>query len=140
MGNTPEVAPRIILFDGVCNLCVFFVRFVVARDPRARFSFASLQSEAARRLLGDHDLPADAMTSIILVEGDRYYWKSAAALRIFRGLIQPWPLLYPFVVVPRILSDAAYDFVAERRYRWFGKRDECLIATPELAKRFLAEG
>lgn len=128
---------RVILFDGVCNLCVFFVGFVIRRDPAEKFVFASLQSEAGRRLVRDHGVPGDAMTSIILVEESRYYWKSEAALRIFRGLSFPWPLLFPFVLVPRFIRDAVYDFVAAHRYRWFGKRDECMLPTPELKRRFL---
>ncbi|HEX4047964.1 MAG TPA: thiol-disulfide oxidoreductase DCC family protein [Elusimicrobiota bacterium] len=128
---------RVILFDGVCNLCVFFVQFVIRRDPGRKFVFASLQSEAGRRLVREHQVPGDAVTTIILIEGDRFSWKSEAALRIFRGLSFPWPLLSPFVLVPRPIRDAVYDFVAARRYRWFGKRDECMIPTPDLKRRFL---
>jgi predicted DCC family thiol-disulfide oxidoreductase YuxK len=128
---------RIILFDGVCNLCVYFVQFVIRRDPAENFVFASLQSETGRRLIGEHAIPGDAMASIILVEDGRAFWKSTAALRIFRGLAQPWPLLYPFVLAPSFIRDAVYDFVAAHRYRWFGKRDECMLPTPELKRRFL---
>jgi predicted DCC family thiol-disulfide oxidoreductase YuxK len=128
---------RVILFDGVCNLCVFFVRFVIARDPRERFSFASLQSDVGRRLVREHAAAGEDMTSIVLIEDGRHYAKSGAALRIFRGLRQPWPMLYPLAAVPRPLRDAAYDFIAANRYRWFGKKDECMIPTPDLKRRFL---
>ena len=128
---------RVILFDGVCNLCVGFVQFVIRRDPGERFAFASLQSGVGRRLIRDHEMPGDALTSIILIEDDRYSWKSEAALRILRRLSMPWPLLYPFILVPRFIRDAVYGFIAAHRYQWFGKRDECMIPTPELKRRFL---
>ena len=127
---------RVILFDGVCNLCVFFVGFVIRRDHRERFVFASLQSEAGRRLIRGHGFSGDAPSSIILIEDGHYLWKSEAALRIFGGLSWPWPLLKPFVLVPRFIRDAVYDFIAARRYRWFGQRDECMLPTPELKRRF----
>lgn len=123
----------IVLFDGVCNLCNGAVRFILARDPAARFRFASLQSAAARRLLGG-DAP---MESIVLLEGDRVFTKSVAVLRIVRRLRFPWPLCYGFRLVPRILRDAVYDWVARHRYGWFGRREFCMIPGPEVQKRFL---
>ena len=122
-----------VLFDGVCNLCNGAVRFILARDPAARFRFASLQSDAARRLLGDGG-PAE---TIVLLDAGKTYVKSTAALRIARGLRFPWPLLYAFVAVPRPVRDLIYDWVARHRYRWFGKRDTCMLPTPELRERFL---
>ena len=134
----PSSEPALILFDGVCNLCNAAVRFIIARDPQARFRFAPLQSEAAaerfRRAGGAPSAPA----SIVLVEGERVFTRSAAALRIARALRFPWPLVYGFVVVPRPLRDRAYDFVASRRYGWFGQSDACPTPTPALRDRFLA--
>jgi len=124
---------RIVLFDGVCNLCNGAVKFILARDPRGRFRFASLQSNVARRLLhGDASLE-----SIVLIEAGTTYTKSAAALRIARGLRFPWPSLYALVAVPRPLRDWVYNWVARNRYRWFGKRDMCAVPTPQLRGRFL---
>jgi predicted DCC family thiol-disulfide oxidoreductase YuxK len=123
----------VVLFDGVCNLCNGAVRFILARDPAGLFRFASLQSEAARRLLRD-DGRAE---TIVLLEAGKTYTKSTAALRIARGLRFPWPLLYAFVAVPRPLRDLVYDWVARHRYRWFGKRETCLLPTSEVRGRFV---
>lgn len=127
----------VVLFDGVCNLCNGFVRFVIARDARTRFSFASLQSDAASRLLARTPLADHAAETIVLVDGDRILTKSAAALRIARDLTFPWNLAYAFIGVPRPLRDWVYDLVARNRYRWFGKQDVCMVPTPELRRRFL---
>ena len=133
------MSDAIVLFDGVCNLCSAAVRFVVERDPAAHFRFASLQSEAGRALQLEHglELAEGDPTSIVLVDDGRVFRRSAAALRIARRLRFPWPLFYAFVVVPRFVRDAAYDFVARHRYRWFGKKDVCMVPTPELRARFL---
>ena len=126
-------AERIVLFDGVCNLCNGAVRFILARDPEARFRFASLQSDVARRLLNGAP-PAETM---VLIEAGKVHTKSDAALRIARQLHAPWPLLYGFVAIPRSLRDAVYDWVARHRYAWFGKRDVCMLPTPQMRGRFL---
>ena len=123
----------VVLFDGVCNLCNASVRFILARDPGGRFRFASLQSQAARRLLGDRFTGE----SIVLLEAGKIYTKSRAALRIARGLRFPWPMLYAFAAVPRPVRDAIYEWVARHRYAWFGKRDSCMLPTPGLRGRFL---
>ena len=128
-----------MVFDGVCNLCSGSVRFIVERDPHAHFRFASIQSEAGAALMREHGLaiPEGDPSSIVLVEDGRAFTRSTAALRIVRRLRMPWTLLYAFVVVPRFVRDAVYDFVARHRYRWFGKKDACMVPTPELRARFL---
>ena len=126
-----------ILFDGVCNLCNGFVRFVIARDPAARFRFAALNSPAATEVLRRAGVAGPLPDSIILVEDGREYFRSDAALRIARGLRFPWSLFYAFIVVPRFIRDWVYDWVAAHRYRWFGRRDVCMIPTAELQRRFL---
>ena len=123
----------IVFFDGVCNLCNGAVRFILARDPAGRFRFAPLQSQAAERFLGD-DRPAE---SIILLEGGKTHTKSTAVLRIARGLRFPWPMLYGFVAVPRPWRDWIYNWVARHRYAWFGKREFCMVPSPELRRRFM---
>ncbi len=129
------MARSVLLFDGVCNLCNGFVRFVIARDPAGQFEFAPLQSDAARRLLqGVTDPLPD---SFVLVDNGQVLIRSAAALRVARGLSFPWSLAYAFMAVPRPLRDWVYDFVASHRYRWFGRRDVCMVPTPELRSRFL---
>ncbi|MEN9937451.1 MAG: hypothetical protein RLZZ387_4030 [Chloroflexota bacterium] len=128
----------IILFDGVCNLCQWSVRFIIARDPREVFRFASLQSHAGRELLAAHGLPTPtAPESVVLVQSGKAYVESEAALRIARRLRPPWSLLYALIVAPRPLRDAIYRFVARNRYRWFGRQEACWLPTPELRGRFL---
>jgi predicted DCC family thiol-disulfide oxidoreductase YuxK len=129
----------VVLFDGVCNLCSASVRFIVEHDRDAYFKFASLQSEAGKELLAAHHIsqPPGDPTSIIVAEGDEVSQRSTAALRIARHLGFPWRLAWMFIIVPRALRDFFYDFVAKRRYRWFGKKDACMVPTPELRARFL---
>jgi len=128
---TPQSS--VVLFDGVCNLCNAAVQFILKRDPGGRFRFASLQSQAAEQLLGG----APTVDSIILWEDGRTYGKSAAALRIARGLRFPWPLLSVFLVVPPAVRNWIYDWIARNRYRWFGRRDACMIPSKEFQIRFL---
>lgn len=129
----------VILFDGVCNLCNGFVQFVVARDPQARFRFAALQSTAAVALLREASVTAPLPDSMVLVEDGRVYMRSTAALRVARGLRFPWPVAYLLVIVPRVIRDRVYDFIAAHRYRWFGRRESCMVPTPDLARRFLSD-
>ncbi|MGB7220220.1 MAG: thiol-disulfide oxidoreductase DCC family protein [Vicinamibacterales bacterium] len=129
--------PSIVLFDGVCNLCNGFVRFVIARDPARRFQFAPLQSDAAGRVMREAGGAGAATDSIVLIEDGRLYVRSAAALRIAKGLGLPWSLAFGLTVVPRPLRDWVYDGVARSRYSWFGKRDVCMTPTPEAKSRFL---
>ena len=123
----------IVLFDGVCNLCTGSVRFVIERDARRQFRFASLQSASAERLLGARD----QLESVVLIANGRTYRKSTAALLIAKRLNGAWPLLAVLLAVPRPLRDALYDWIGARRYRWFGKREACWAPQDGLAERFL---
>jgi predicted DCC family thiol-disulfide oxidoreductase YuxK len=125
----------VLLFDGVCTLCSGVVRFVIDRDRSGRFQFAALQSDAGRRLLGGLTEPLP--DSFVLFEKGRVFTRSAAALRIARGLPFPWPVAWAFIIVPRPVRDWAYDVIARHRYRWFGRRDTCMVPTPEQRARFL---
>jgi predicted DCC family thiol-disulfide oxidoreductase YuxK len=127
----------VLLFDGVCNLCNASVLFVIDRDPGRRFAFASLQSPEAARLLAERGYLGMELDSVLLVEGRRVYERSTAALRVARRLTGAWPLLSVFLLVPRPLRDAVYDWVARNRYRWFGRQDACRVPAPELRARFL---
>jgi len=142
----PPLSHPVVLFDGVCNLCNHSVQFIIRRDSRRRFRFAPLQSSAAKTLLGS-SLPSGSTPvpdSIVLIEPGmadgppRISTHSTAALRIARQLRPPWPLLSILMVIPRPVRDAAYGFIAKRRYRWFGKRESCIMPSPELSDRFLA--
>lgn len=130
----------IVLFDGVCNLCSASVQFMIARDPKARLKFAAIQSEAGKRILEEHGMkpPEGDPDSILLVDGDRVFEQSSAALRIAKQLSFPWFLAWAWIIVPRFLRDPVYRFIAKRRYAWFGKKESCLVPTPELRARFLS--
>ena len=135
--NAPAESKPIVLFDGVCNLCNASVRFIHERDPKGQMKFAALQSDAGREVLERFGLRTDDFDSIVLVEGDHYYTRSTAALRIAKRLRGLWPALYAFVIVPRFIRDFFYDVVAKNRYKWFGRQDQCMVPTPELRARFL---
>ncbi len=124
----------VILFDGVCNFCTASVIFIIKRDPAGKFKFASLQSEYANNILGSVE---HAMDTLLLVEEGKLYKESTAALRIARDLKGGWKLLYAFIVIPKFLRDSVYRLIARNRYNWFGKKDQCMVPTPELRDRFL---
>lgn len=128
----------LLLFDGVCNLCNALVRFTVRFDDAGTFRFASLQSTIGQAVLDEHDLPTDDFDSIVLVEGDDYYTKSAAVLRVCRHLDGPWPLLYLLVYLPEPVRDSMYGLVAGSRYQVFGRTetDACSVPSPEIRERF----
>jgi predicted DCC family thiol-disulfide oxidoreductase YuxK len=127
----------VLLFDGECNLCNGAVQFVIKRDPDAVFRFASLQSDAGQAILERHDLPKEDFDTMVYLEGDEVWTKSTAALRILRRLGGVWGVAYSFIVIPRPVRDAVYAVIVRNRYRWFGKRDECMVPTPDLRARFL---
>ncbi|MHB9285475.1 thiol-disulfide oxidoreductase DCC family protein [Halobacteriales archaeon Cl-PHB] len=140
MAETNPGDHPILLFDGVCNLCTWSVRFVVERDPNGIFRFAPLQSDVASELLANHDQAPEDLDSVVLLADGEVYTKSDAAIRVATRLGGVYRLLGPFRYVPRVLRDAVYDLVAASRYRIFGKRDSCLVPTDDLASRFLSDG
>jgi predicted DCC family thiol-disulfide oxidoreductase YuxK len=133
--NTTE--HPVLLFDGVCNLCNSSVQFIIERDPDARFRFASLQSEEGQVVLSRFENRPSDLSSVVLIQDDQLYARSEAALLVARQLGGGWSLLYAFIVVPRPIRDAVYDWIARNRYRWFGKKDACMIPSPDLQSRFL---
>jgi predicted DCC family thiol-disulfide oxidoreductase YuxK len=133
----PYPEALIVLFDGVCNLCNGAVAFVIRNDPKRRFRFAALQSPVGQALLERHGLPTETLNSFVLIEGEHAFTKSTAALRAARRLGYLWPLAFVFILVPRPLRDFCYDLVARNRYRMFGKRESCMMPTPDLNARFL---
>ncbi|WP_139892425.1 MULTISPECIES: thiol-disulfide oxidoreductase DCC family protein [unclassified Bacillus (in: firmicutes)] len=128
----------IVLFDGECNFCDKSVQFIIKRDPKGIFVFASLQSEAGQQLLKEYHVP-EGIDSLILLEPDnhKYYMKSSAALRICKHLSGLWSMLYVFKLVPRTIRDRVYDLIARNRIKWFGSKDQCMLPSPEIRKRFL---
>lgn len=127
----------VIVFDGVCNLCNALVDFVLRRDPRKTFLFASNQSAEGRDLLVRHGADPSDVTTLYLIEDGRAFDRSTAALRIARRLRFPWNLAYGLIVVPRPVRDWFYKVVARNRYRLFGKSETCRLPTPEERERFL---
>jgi predicted DCC family thiol-disulfide oxidoreductase YuxK len=132
MGNK-----AIILFDGVCNFCDRSVQFVLKRDKKAYFNFTSLQSEIGQNLLEKYKIPKDKFESLVLIENDKAFLFSTGALRIARKLNGAWPLLYGFIIIPPFIRNFFYKLIANNRYRLFGKKEECMIPSPEWRSRFL---
>lgn len=128
---------KIILFDGVCNLCNGSVLFIIKRDKKDLFQFAALQSELGQKLIKKHHIDTSKIDSILLLDSERYFAKSTAALKIARHLSGPYPLLYGFMILPRFFRNWVYDIIAKNRYKWFGKKESCMIPTAELKAKFL---
>lgn len=128
---------KIILFDGVCNLCNGAITFIIKRDKKDLFRYAPLQSEVGKELAHRHHIDLDKVDSIILVGDKKAMAKSTAALRIATNLSGGWPLLGIFLLIPPFIRDWVYDFIARNRYKWFGKKDACMIPTLELKGKFL---
>lgn len=129
---------KIILFDGVCNLCNGAVTFIIKHDKTDTFRFASLQSEIGKKLVAERGMDPEELDSIILIDpGVAYYQKSTAALEISRELSGGYSLLKNFLFIPEGLRDGIYNFVASNRYKWYGKKESCMIPTPELKSKFL---
>ncbi len=137
MYDLREIKNPVILFDGVCNLCSIIVQFIIKHDPKHQFRFASLQSEFGQKLMKHFGLPVDQFHSFILFEDGKIYTRSSGALRVAKKLKGLWPLLYGFIIIPPFLRNAVYNFIARNRYKWFGKKEECWIPTPELKALFI---
>jgi len=127
----------IVLFDGVCNFCNGSVNFMIEHDSRGYFKFAPVQSEVGKALFTKFGIDQTETDSIILVEDEKAYTYSTAALRIARKLDGIWSWLYALRFVPRPIRDFFYRLFAKYRYRLFGKKDVCMMPTPELRERFL---
>ena len=129
----------VVLFDGVCNLCNSTVQFILRHDRAERFQFASQQSAAGQKLLEQHNLKAsDALAeSVVVIEGEKVWLESDAAFHILYRLGGIWSVPAVLWFLPKPLRDWGYRLIAKNRYRIFGKRDSCMIPTPELRRRFL---
>lgn len=127
----------IVLFDGVCNFCNGAVNWVIERDQTGYFRFAPLQSEIGEELVAKYAIDKDETDSVILVENEKAYTHSTAALRVARKLNGIWSLAYYLIVIPRPVRDLAYRLFARYRYRLFGRQDQCMMPTPDVRARFL---
>ena len=127
---------RIILFDGVCNLCNQSVQFIIKRDKNTSFKFASLQGNTGGKLIKQYQID-ERVESIVLIENNKYYIKSSAAIRICLHLSGFWKLFALFLIIPKFIRDFFYDIIAKNRYRWFGKLDHCMLPTQNLKDKFL---
>ena len=132
-----ETIYKIILFDGVCNLCNGAVTYIIKRDKKNVFKFAALQSEIGKELVSKFKIDTSKVDSIILIDGEKHYEKSSAALHIAKHLSGAYPLLFGFIIMPGFIRDSFYDYIAKNRYKWFGKKESCMIPTLELKSKFL---
>lgn len=133
-----DLNKKIILFDGVCNLCDNTVQFIIKNDKKDEFRFATLQGKIAQNFLSTRNIDIEKTDSIILIEPNvAYYVKSSAALKIGRSFGGIWSLLWVLEQIPTGFRDWIYTIIAKNRYNWFGKKDNCMIPTPELKSKFL---
>jgi len=137
MENLPK-DKKIILFDGVCNLCDATVQFLIKRDKKDIFRFVAIQSDLGQEIIQHIGIDTSKTDSIILYEpGHAYYYKAEAALRISKELGGIYALLGIFTLLPNVLTNIVYDYVARNRYKWYGKKEACMIPTPEMKAKFL---
>ena len=135
LGDLPR---PLYFFDGYCVLCSSFVAFCLARDPDGHLKFASAQSALGQRVLAELGLPAVTFDrTILLLDGDEVYVRSAAVVRSLRHLRGPVRWLQPLLLIPAFLRDPLYDLIARNRYRWFGRRPSCFVPAPGLRDRFI---
>ena len=127
---------KILLFDGICNLCNNLVLFIIKRDPESQFKFASLQSEMGKLLLKKYILESNNLNTVVYIKGEKYFLKSTAILNIIKDLGGYWKLFYAFILIPKFIRDFIYDLIAKSRYRIFGKKESCMIPNPEINQRF----
>jgi len=126
----------VILFDGVCNLCNGSVQKIIAADPQQQFRFASLQGSFGQQVLKQFHLPSSELSSFILLENNQIFTKSTGALKVARKLSGAWPLLYALILVPRFIRDGVYSIIARNRYKWFGKKESCMVPHAALQNLF----
>ncbi len=135
MKNIPN--QPLLFFDGVCNLCNNSVTTIIKKDRHQKFKFASIQSDAAKEILLQFDDYNSDIDSIILINKNHIYYKSSAVLRVCKILGGLYSFLIIFWLIPKPIRDWMYDFIAKNRYRWFGKRESCMMPSADLKERFL---
>ena len=135
--NEVNTNQSLVLFDGVCHFCNNSVNFIIDRDPKKKFVFAPVQSELAVKALVRFGESNNVIDSIILIQNNKIYKRSRAALEIVKQLTGLWPTCYVFIIVPGFIRDLVYNYIAKNRYKWFGQMDACRIPTPDMRERFL---
>ncbi|MDP2385891.1 MAG: thiol-disulfide oxidoreductase DCC family protein [Bacteroidota bacterium] len=135
--NKQSEINELVLFDGVCNFCDSSVQFVIRKERKPTLKFASLQSPTGQNLLKKFNLNPVEIDSVVFVSGEKVYIKSTAALHLVKRLKGLYPLLFGFIIVPPFIRNAVYDWIARNRYKWYGKKDSCMIPTPEIRARFV---
>ncbi|GAL63140.1 thiol-disulfide oxidoreductase DCC family protein [Algibacter lectus] len=129
---------KLILFDGVCNLCNSSVQYVIKRDKKEQFLFSALQSDTGKQILNQYKIDTAKIDSILLYTPEKgINYKSTAALKVATSLGFPVNLMAIFFIVPTFIRNWVYDFIAKNRYKWYGKKESCMIPAPELKNRFL---
>ena len=131
------ISQPIILFDGVCNFCNYWVKFAIRHDKKSKLLFSPLQGETAATLLKEFNINPTELSSVILVDNGKAYTQSSAALRICKHLDGGWKVFYGLMIIPKFIRDFLYNIVARNRYKWFGKKDACMVPTAEMRARFL---
>ncbi len=135
----PDAQNPVLFFDGVCNLCNGAIQFVIKHDKQQKLLFASLQSEAGKKAISGVTAQYQYYPdSLLLFYKGKYYIQSDAVLRTAKLMGGAWSAFYVFIIIPRFIRDGLYRFVSRNRYKWYGKRDACMIPTPELKARFLS--
>ena len=133
MANGDE---KIVLFDGVCNYCNAMVNLAIRNDKKAVLKFATLQSDTGNQLKSKYNIPPE-IDSVIFIENGKVYTYSDAAIRTARYFRWPAKIIYGLTVIPKFIREPIYKWIAKNRYKWFGKREECMIPAPDVKSRFL---
>ena len=127
----------LVLFDGVCNFCNYWVNFAIKHDRRGKLRFTALQGETAKKVLPWYNINPTSLSSVIFIENGKVYTQSSAVLQICRHLKGGWKLFYGLIIIPKFIRDFFYNIIARNRYKWFGKKESCMVPTDELKDRFL---
>lgn len=136
MAECNTINEPVVLFDGICNYCNTMVNFAIRNDKKAKLRFAILQSETGIALRKKYNVPVQ-IDSVIFIENDKAYIYTAAALHICKYLDWPAKFLYAFIIIPSFIATPVYKWIAHNRYKWFGKKESCMIPTPDVRNRFL---
>jgi predicted DCC family thiol-disulfide oxidoreductase YuxK len=132
-----HIPENLVLFDGVCNLCSALVQFVIRHDRVAKFRFAAIQSEIGKEIFQSHGLDAADLQTFVFIADGRMFVRSDAAIEVASRFGGAWRFFTVFRLVPRVARDWIYSVIARNRYRWFGRKEVCMVPTVEIKERFL---